>query len=140
MCAFVCAVYFLPSLSSIVCFAFSIGNYRGRSVLKRCVSALPPAICPLVLRNHLQLNAKRMSRDLSTPIRFPDQILSLGQGAAREESRDCSDMGSQILRKKASDLDTMFSRIVGNVVQLISNQTSTQAVSLSWVKKRLTEK
>lgn len=105
----------------------------GHSVLKRCVSALPPAICPLVLRNHLQLSAKRSNRDLSTPIRFPDELLRLGQVNVQQESRDCSAMGSQILREKAKDLDTMFSRIVGNMVQLFSNQTSTQAVSLSQV-------
>lgn len=113
-------------------FLYVSSNSLNGLVLNRCVSALPQSTCPFIPSRYLQQIKSRSTRETSAPIRFPDTFAALSQVSVQEPVMQCEErrlLGSQILNKKAQDYDSMLSRFAGNLIRLISNETSSQEVS-----------
>lgn len=121
------------SLAATIFIVCVLSKSLNGLVLNRCVSALPQSTCPFIPSRYLQQIKSRSTRDTSSPIRFPDTFAALSQVTVVEEPvLQCEErrlLGSQILNKKAQDYDSMLTRFVGNLIRLVSNQTSSQEVS-----------
>lgn len=114
-------------------------------VLKRCISGLPSTECPFIPKRILEqarsrrirsanYNETNSSHDLvkRSPIQFPDSLTPYNQKAVDEPIFECEErrqVGTNILKEKRDNANSMLSRFVGNIIVIFSNQTTAQEVS-----------
>lgn len=135
MCS-TCSIRFFLYFIFVKCF---------KLVLKRCISGLPSTECPFIPKRILEQARSRRIRSINynetdsphdlvkrSPIQFPDSLTPYNQKAVDEPVFECEErrqVGTNILKEKRDNANSMLSRFVGNFIMIFSNQTTAQEVS-----------